>query len=471
MSYQSTIFPALNRYAERVALEAEGRTLSYQELSHAVDTVCETLSGVHMAALMMANSPAWVILDLACVKAGVPLLPLPEFFSEQQIQHALADAGVDTIFTDQPERFMGRAEWMVVAGQPCYRIHLNAKQTKLPSGTAKITYTSGTTNTPKGVCLRQEAMETVASSLLKLLPHEALKRHICLLPLGVLLENVAGIYTALLAGATICLPPVKHEPAALYAAIMEYRATSCILVPELLRMLLAVNKPLPTMRYAAVGGARVAPDLLRMAQAKGIPVYEGYGLSELSSVVAVNTPETNRVGTVGKPLPHIQLKISKQGEVMIRNPLFSGYLGSKRKMVEWYPTGDVGRMDEDGFLIIEGRKKNIYITSFGRNISPEWVESLLTSHPAIAQAVVYGEAKPYSVAVIVAREPECVAEAIEQLNAVLPDYAKVGKHLLAHGAFTIANHQLTGTGRPRRQEIYKQYEQVIEACYAKEATL
>jgi len=462
----SKVLASLSAYAERIALETPELLLTYRELSRAIEQAKELLHGATIAAVMMENSPAWIIIDLACIAAGIPLLPLPSFFSEKQVRHALADAGVDTVFTDQPERFGGGCEKIYVAGRNYYRIRLENAPKTLPAHVAKITYTSGTTDTPKGVCLTQAAMETVATSLLSAIKAPPQARHICLLPLGILLENVAGVYVGLLAGATICLPPVIHEPLALYNAINDAHATSCILVPELLRMLLAVGKPLPTLSYAAVGGAKVSPKLLQSALFKGIPVYEGYGLTEASSVVAVNTPDAYKIGSVGKILPHIQMHCDGDGELFIRRPLFSGYLGDTEPRQEWYATGDIGRINDDGFLYIEGRRKNIYITSFGRNVSPEWIESLLTAYPAIAQAVVYGEEKPYSTAIIVSPQPQAIPAAIAQINQELPDYAQIGAHVLAHESFSIANGQLTGTSRPRREAIYEAYAHSIDDCYS-----
>ena len=230
------------------------------------------------------------------------------------------------------------------------------------------------------------------------------------------------------------------------SAVSEAKATTCILVPELLRMLLAVGKPLPTLHYAAVGGARVSPELLQAARSAGIPVYEGYGLSEAASVVAVNSPDAYKIGSVGKVLPHVDLRIEGDGEISI-----------KTKQLDWYKTGDIGKIDKDGFLYIEGRKKNIYITSFGRNVSPEWLESLLTAHPAIAQTIVFGEGKPNATAIIVALNPDAIPAALTQINQQLPDYARINDYIIATEPFSLQNGQLTGTGRAKREVIYEIY--------------
>ena len=165
MTNQSKVLAALTLYPDRYALEIPGHFLTYRSLTNAIAETQGLLHSTKTAALMIENSPAWIIMDLACVAANVPLLPLPAFFSDKQIQHALKDAGVDTVFTDKPDRFSGVAEKILIGGDPYYRITLASKPVVLPSHTAKITYTSGTTDEPKGVCLTQEAMETVAEAL------------------------------------------------------------------------------------------------------------------------------------------------------------------------------------------------------------------------------------------------------------------------------------------------------------------
>ena len=209
----------------------------------------------------------------------------------------------------------------------------------------------------------------------------------------------------------------------------------------------------------------------RMGQL-GLPGYEGYGLSEAASVVAVNRPGDTRPGTVGRPLPHVRLRFAADGEIEVGGSLFSGYLGDgEEKPGRFWPTGDIGHLDDEGFLHLTGRKKHIFITAFGRNIAPEWVERELTVTGAIAQAVVYGEARPFNVAVLVPRmaaDAAVIAQTVAQANARLPDYARIRRWLLADAPFSLANGQWTGTGRPRRQAIWKAYAERIRAMYAEE---
>src|SRR5690606_26803253 len=131
-----------------------------------------------------------------------------------------------------------------------------------------------------------------------------------------------------------------------------------------------------------------------------LPVFEGYGLSECASVVCLNTPAARRVGTVGRPLPHCALRIDKRGEVWVRGPHMLGYVGEPPMDGEWIATGDVGCIT-DGFLELQGRRKHQFITAWGRNVSPEWVQAELTARAPIAQAWLYGESLPKNVAVLV----------------------------------------------------------------------
>jgi long-subunit acyl-CoA synthetase (AMP-forming) len=250
------------------------------------------------------------------------------------------------------------------------------------------------------------------------------------------------------------------------------------MIPQMLHALVLAREagaaPLPALRFIAVGGAPVSPALLARAKALALPVFEGYGLSECASVVALNTPGHERAGSVGLPLPHVRLRIDDHGEIHIAGALFRGYLGGARHDDEFLPTGDIGHVDADGFLFITGRKKNMFITAFGRNVAPEWVERELALEPSIAQAAVFGEARAWNTAVIVPRGPLTgteVERAIARANRRLPDYARVRAWVRADAPFTVENGQWTGTARPRREQIWAAYGERIARLYAYEPLL
>jgi long-subunit acyl-CoA synthetase (AMP-forming) len=215
------------------------------------------------------------------------------------------------------------------------------------------------------------------------------------------------------------------------------------------------------LRLVAVGGAAVGAKLLQAARSVGIPAYEGYGLSEGASVQTLNLPGADKPGTAGKPLPHARLRISDDGEIEVAGSLYSGYLGlpeaAPNVRQTWLATGDIGRLDAEGFLHIEGRRKHVLITAFGRNVSPEWIETAMRGENSIAQAVVFGDGQPALGAVLWptrADLPDAALQAgVEAANAGLPDYAQVRHWRRATLPFDAASGMATANGRPRRAAI------------------
>jgi long-chain acyl-CoA synthetase len=442
---------------EKIALQDEEQSVSYGQLSSAVDQRVLQLKPVSVLGLAIDNSVEWLLWDLAAQTAGIVCVPLPSFFTSQQVDHAIQSAGVSHLLT---------ANGLTpTKANPCENLHPQ---------TSKITYTSGTTGTPKGVCLSQAAMTQVVSSILSVLGKGFNGTHLCILPLAVLLENVAGVYTGLLAGCTIQLRRLQNfgeQYSELHHHLKKTCATSIIIVPEILRLLMAQvmqNGILPDLQFIAVGGSKIDSALLAQAQQLGLPVYEGYGLSECASVVSLNTPqqqcEARVIGSVGKLLPHLHAVI-KHGEICILQSGFLGYIGETAK--NEVATGDLGSINSDGFVFITGRKKNTLINSYGRNISPEWVESVLLLQPSIAQAIVVGDGQPHLSALIVPSpttqvspyfSKEKIVAAVTEANQQLPDYARIApEYIHIVQPFTLENNMLTGTGRPKRNIIIQHY--------------
>ena len=445
-----------------------------------VERLDARLAGARVVALLADNSPEWAIVDLAALRAGVVLLPLPAFFTPAQLQHALNQSGADLVITDQPERIaaldIGFGEEKTESGLRWMK--RTVEPVALPPGTTKISYTSGSTGTPKGVCLTADGLLDTARAVKTRLSDLAIDRHLAVLPLALLLENSAGIYAPLLRGAEVHLPPLASlgwqgmsgfAPNVLQAAVAEHRPSSVILVPELLKAwLLFLGKTgqhAPAgIAYVAVGGSRVDHAILVQARRLGIPAYQGYGLTECGSVVSLNRPGDDS-DDVGRPLPHVRVVIRKD-EVHVATRAFAGYLGAPTSEAN-FPTGDLGHFDENGHLHLSGRRKNLLITSFGRNISPEWVESALVAQPEIAQAVVAGDARNVLSAIVVPFPGvgrEQIAAAITRANAHLPDYARIG-HWVEAAPFNLQNGLATGNGRPVRSAILDHYAAQIAALY------
>jgi long-subunit acyl-CoA synthetase (AMP-forming) len=476
------------RTPQRIAVRSATLTLSYRELLDQAALAAAALEAreLEVVALAADNTPAWLAIDLAAQMTGTVLVPIPPYFSGEQFAHALADSGADALIADR--RVLARSDLEIgpvaplpVVGTDLAWCRLRANPAAaMPARTAKITYTSGTTGKPKGVCLRQASMDIVAESLRSAVAALEITRHLCVLPLATLLENIAGVYAPWLAGAEVVVPSTaetglagaaRFDSGVLLRCIERYRPESIILVPQLLAALVAAlehGAAAPaSLKFVAVGGGRVSPALLARADRLALPVYEGYGLTECGSVVALNTPAARRVGSVGRPLPHVELTIDGRGEIHVGGRAIGGYVGGEH-VAHRFATGDLGSLDSDGFLHIDGRRKNLFITSYGRNVAPEWVEGELCDEPVIAQAAVFGESRPWNVAVLVpapTATAEQLASAVAAANRRLPDYARIGAYHVAREPFAPGNGQLTTNGRNRRGAIWTRYSGELGSLY------
>lgn len=477
----------LQQFADNIALDDGHQQLRYQVLAQQVASLSQWLTAqeYQRIAIIGPNSLAWVIADLALALAGKICVPVPLFFSARQQEYVLKQANIELLlFT---EMHSGSKPTPIPGLWASVRQTLSNNTPQLPMTEGKITFTSGTTAEPKGVCLSWQQQAATCEGLIDALGEQFSNgqyRHFCLLPLATLLENQAGVYLPLRLGQQILLlSPAStglNGSSALdlnrfAQSLLHYQPASLILTPQLLQALVLLCLRYPTLvknfRFIAVGGAHCAPALLAQARQLGLPVYQGYGLSEAGSVVALNLPQQNKTDSVGKPLPHIALKIVDE-HILVKGALYAGYLGeAPRAPEQWLDTGDLGTLDTEGYLHIYGRSKHLLISSYGRNISPEWLEAELQLCPAVAQAMVTGDAKPWLSALITLRpqaNPQQLATQIQQLNSQLPDYARLRTLLLLAAPFTQENKQLTENGRLRRSQINSDYAEAIATLYVSE---
>jgi long-subunit acyl-CoA synthetase (AMP-forming) len=486
-----------NTHPERVAVTGSESSLTYRELYENLVSLIARLQTLNLKclALDLDNGPAWALLDLAAMSAGITLVPLPPFFSPAQVRHALTASGAEMVITDDVIRFKAKVPDLEtdksasirLAGSNLSCLSLAQEEQVSLTSVLKVTFTSGTTAEPKGVMLNWDQLKPVVISLAEAVEVTADDCHLVLTPLAVLLENIAGLYVPLWCGARVALPSLKEtgllgaaglDSKQMMQALEKYAATTAIFSPQMLQgavsHLAASERSSPALlRFIALGGAAVSKRLLDESERLGLPVYEGYGLSETASVASLNLPGQYRKGSVGKPLPHMQVMISTEGEVLLRGNAFLGYLGEKgvEQNDGWWRTGDIGYLDDEGFLFLSGRIRHVFITAYGRNVSPEWVERELILEPAIAQVALFGEAKPWNVAVIVPAgevDDAQIESAIQHTNQMLPDYARVGQWLRADAPFSLINGQLSGTGRIRRLAIAEHYLSRTEALYQQE---
>jgi long-chain acyl-CoA synthetase len=472
-------------FATSAALTQGAYQLTHDALNQQVRQLSAALQaqGLRTVATLLDNGAAWVLLDLALAQAGLVHVPLPVFFTPEQMGHALQACGADALVTAPAMATHWKAapaQALQVGPEALMLLRLPGRCVPMPEGTRKITFTSGTTGNPKGVCLSGDAMDRVAQGLVQALAPLDIRRHLCALPLAVLLENIAGVMAPLARGAECVALPLaelglqgssRFDPATFHATLVRCAPHSLILLPQMLRawtgwLTATAQRAPPGLRMVAVGGAAVGERLIRAARSVGIPAHEGYGLSEGASVQTLNLPGADRPGSAGCALPHTRLRVDEHGQIHVAGSLMSGYLGDSAPAPLWWATGDVGHLDAEGFLHVRGRLRHVLITAFGRNVSPEWVETALRSEPVIAQAVVFGEAQPALSAVIWPLRPEAsdaqLDAAVQASNNALPDYARIGHWVRARAEFTAATGLATANGRPQRQAIFDQHADALD---------
>jgi long-chain acyl-CoA synthetase len=251
--------------------------------------------------------------------------------------------------------------------------------------------------------------------------------------------------------------------------------------------------------WAVSGGAPLSRDIAEFFHAAGILVLEGYGLTETCPALTFNRPDRFRFGSVGQALPGIELRIAPDGEILARGPNIAtrGYHKqpeATREVFErdgWFHTGDIGRLDEEGFLYITDRKKDVIVTAGGMNIAPQNIENLLKADPFISQAMVHGDRRPYPVALVtlnpdelrafaraeglltadveaLVRHPrvrERVERTIEEKNSHLQSYARIKKFAILPVDFSLEGGELTPTLKVKRKLVTEKYRQVLDELY------
>lgn len=397
---------------------------------------------------------------------------------------------------------------------------------------ATLVYTSGTTGWPKGVELSHGNLLANLEGILQVLAVRASDRFLSMLPLAHIFERTAGHYLPYLCGAEVAY---ARGPQTVASDLLSARPTVLLSVPRLFQLFydrlqnrLVPNRLLAAITRAAAledagparawqtpprallrrvvrrrmggrlrllvsGGAPLAPPVARFFHNLGLPVLEGYGQTESAPVIAVNPPEANRPGTVGRPLPNVELRLAEDGELLVRGPnVMRGYWHRSEETAatldgEWLHTGDVGEQDTDGYLTITDRKKEILVSSGGENIPPQRVELRLTADPLIQQAVVFGDRRPYVVALIMP-DWDMVAEQlgggeaspadpathrllrarIQHALTGLPDHEQVRRFQPLSEPLTQEDGSLTPTLKVKRRVVADRYAETIGGLYGDE---
>jgi long-chain acyl-CoA synthetase len=425
----------------------------------------------------------------------------------------------------------------------------DAARSVKPDDLASIIYTSGTTGLPKGVMLTHANFTSNVETLATIIPFSDRDTDLSFLPLSHVLERLVtfafmsrGVSMAYaesvetVAGNLLEVKPtimvsVPRLFEKIYAKVMDNVLAGAGFKKKIFFWAMRVGKeyakktmqrqPVPgslrrrrtiahklvfskilektggRVRFFVSGGAPLAKDIAEFFYTLGIVVLEGYGLTESSPVIAANTFDNLKFGTVGRPIPGVEVRIAPDGEILARGPnIMKGYYKKEEETREalaggWLHTGDIGHLDEDGFLVITDRKKDLIVTSGGKNVAPQPIENLLKQNPYIANCVIVGGSRKFIAALIVPNfekvqdfaqksgiryvnrrdlvQNEAIVrfllQEVDQSTPGLAPYEKVKKIALLERDFEIGEGEITPTLKVKRNVIEQKYKDLIDSLY------
>ena len=368
--------------------------------------------------LLLPPGLGFVASFYATLLAGKTVVPINYLLGDKEIGHIIKDSDIDLVLT--VPFFIPRLKDLPLNVIDLTQLPKNPPKIEpqfpnpRPDDVAVLLYTSGSTGLPKGVLLTYENLQSDVDASIK---HADLKsRHIFL---GIIpLFHSFGILAMLIApiqlGATV-IYIARFSPVATLKALREHKASIVFGTPSMIAAIARLKDARPedvASIYAIIAGGEPLPAALRegFQQRFGIPLYEGYGLTETSPVIAINVPQTSRPGSVGSAVPGAEIRITDEngaalpagqiGEIWLRGPMImKGYHNLPKETAEaltpdgYFRTGDLGRLDQDGYLYITGRKKEMIIVA-GEKAYPREIEDVLLRHPAVHEAAVVGKKDP-----------------------------------------------------------------------------
>jgi long-chain acyl-CoA synthetase len=460
--------------------------------------------------ILMGNVPEWPISDIGTIVAGGVGVGLYPTSSAEQIAYIINHSDAEFVLVDtreQLQKVLSVREQLtkvrhVIAldtddatGLISYRDFIARGQKERsrlapvlkeraegakPDDVAIMVYTSGTTGAPKGACLSHRYIINSVESLRQTIPIYDTDVSFSYLPFCHVAERISGLYNRLYAGASVYF---VDDLARLGEYMLEVKPTVFASLPRFFEKIYArIVADGSTqvkdyfggrIRLATSGGAPLPLEVAEFFAAAGLPILQAYGLTE-NVCVAFNRPDNYKFGTVGPPMPGCEVRIADDKEILVRSEMmFSGYYKAPDETAkmfadDWLLTGDLGEMDEDGFLKIIGRKKELIVTSTGKKIAPALLENMLKEHHAISQAMVYGEGRSYLVALITlhsAAPRETVQAIIDGVNRRVSSTESIKRFAILERDFEIARDEITPTGKLKRDVITNRFRDVIDELY------
>ena len=422
-----TFLATVERHAGRPAVADPTTELTYGQLALLAGVLrrqVESASGNDRVGIMMPSSVGFVGALYGALWAGRTAVPLNFLLQPAELRAVIQDSGIDTIFS---VRHFEKA----LAGLPLKTVYLEDLPIRQemaalhaaqlppapparPDELAVLLYTSGTSGLPKGVMLSHRNLSSNADDCVRAAKLEADHRFLGVLPLFHIFGLTAMINAPIRAGASVYYMP-RFSPGTLIRAIRERRSSVLMIVASIYTAMLrardAGREDLRSLVYAISGGEALPMRTFEQFREKfGIEILQGYGMTETSAVVSFNMPWQHRVGSVGRPIPNVEvaafdddsrrLPAGATGELWVRGPgVMQGYYHKPAESAAafgpdgWLRTGDAGHVDAEGYIWITGRKKEMIIVG-GENVFPREIEAVLEEHAAVAEAAVIGQRDP-----------------------------------------------------------------------------
>ena len=421
------------------------------------------------------NSPHWVLIFFGCIRAGVILVPLDLRSAPDYVARVVSRTDPKLAFTS---RFTPKGDVDLKIPEVAFE-ELEAAIAGLPQpedvdigpdDLAEIMFTSGTTGDPKGVMLTHRNLTANIEGISQYISCDPSSRLLSILPLSHMYEQMGGLFMTLHHGASVTYP-TSRQPAVLTRTMRERKITILLLVPQGLELLMngierevarqgkealwgkllkvAERTPFRLRRYLfrrvhkqfggkldfiVSGGAALDPELGRKWELLGVKIVQGYGATEGSPVISNHTIWERRHDSTGRPLPNVEVKISSAGEILVRGEnITPGYWRAPEETAkafdgDWYRTGDLGYFDDEGFLHIQGRMKDMIVLPSGQNVFPEDIQAVLTKHPHVKDATVVGMTKGSSVevhAALIVDDADTAPEAVSWTNGQLAEQQRI----------------------------------------------
>ena len=464
------IFEAFKRFREErpsapaflVASGDRSLPISWREFTDDIAAVAWAIgkySPGGRIALLGENSYQWIVAHAACMLSGACVVPIDVNLSADEICERLGFVGAkalahSSLYGEKAAEVARRMPDILYVGfgsetadnlmkgghtEEAFAFWKGAGPSRTEADgsprTATIVFTSGTTSVPRGAMLTLAAVESFAETGAKALPMRRDERSLMLLPLHHIF-GISATYLMLASGVALGVCPDFRR---IYDAVNRFRADFAFLVPALADILAGKCEQhgVKGLRWVLVGGAPISPRTDARLAALGIRVLTGYGLTETAALFSLaplgESPRKLSAGKVSH-LADVETKVSESGELMVRGPnVMLGYYRAPEETAEvlsadgWFRTGDIGRIDEDGYVWLTGRAKRTIVLSSGKKIAPEELEGLLLANPGISEVVVTGESESRTVtAEIYAEIPEReVRGAVAAVNKRLPLYKRI----------------------------------------------